>query len=53
MAMDLMTRLILLGVFIIAGLLCGIMLNVALGRKPFEAGGLMGGLVVGLAMFAI
>jgi hypothetical protein len=48
-----MTKIILLGVFIVAGLLCGIMLNVALGRKPFEAGGLMGGLVVGLAMWAI
>lgn len=53
MGLDPMTKIILLAVFIFAGLLCGIMLNVALGRKPFEAGGLMGGLVVGLAMWAI
>ena len=53
MGLDPMTKLILLAVFIFAGVLCGIMLNVALGRKPFETGGLMGGLVVGIAMWAI
>jgi hypothetical protein len=53
MAMTGLSRLILLVVFLIAGLLCGIMFNIALGRKPFESGGLMGGLVVGFLMFAI
>lgn len=43
----------LLVVFLIAGLLCGMMFNVALGRKTTEMGGLMGGLVVGILMFAI
>jgi len=43
----------LLVVFIIAGLLCGMMFNIALGRKATEMGGLMGGLVVGILMFAI
>lgn len=51
--MDLITRLMLLVVFLIAGTLCGMMFNIALGRKPFERGGIMGGIVVGALMFAI
>lgn len=51
--MDLITRLMLLVVFLIAGTLCGMMFNIALGQKPFERGGIIGGVVVGLLMFAI
>lgn len=51
--MDLVTRLMLLVVFLIAGILCGMMFNIALGRKLFERGGIMGGIVVGVLMFAI
>jgi hypothetical protein len=51
--MDLIARLMLLVVFLIAGILCGLMFNIALGQKPFERGGILGGIVVGLLMFAI
>jgi hypothetical protein len=51
--MDLITRLFLLVIFLVAGTLCGMMFNIALGRKPFERGGIMGGIVVGVLMFAI
>lgn len=51
--MELITRLMLLVVFLIAGTLCGMMFNIALGQKPFERGGIIGGVVVGLLMFAI
>jgi len=51
--MDVLTRIMLLVVFLIAGVLCGMMFNVALGRKLFERGGVMGGLLVGFLMFAI
>ncbi len=53
MGLDPVTKITLLVIFIITGLICGIMFNVALGRKPFESGGLMGGLVVGFLMWAI
>jgi hypothetical protein len=39
--------------FAVSGILCGMMLNVALGRKAFELGGVMGGLVSGLLMLLI
>ena len=51
--MDILTRLVLLVVFLVAGTLCGMMFNIALGRKPFERGGIMGGILVGFLMFAI
>ncbi len=51
--MDLVTRMIMLIIFLIAGILCGMMFNIALGRKVFERGGIMGGIIVGVAMFAI
>ena len=51
--MDLVTRLMLLVVFLIAGVVCGMMFNIALGLKPFERGGIMGGIVVGVLMFVI
>jgi hypothetical protein len=53
MALDGLTKIILLVIFLVTGLVCGIMFNVALGRKPLESGGLMGGLVVGFLMWAI
>ena len=53
MVMTVVDRLILLVVFLIAGMLCGMMFNVALGRKMTETGGILGGLVVGFLMFAI
>ena len=51
--MDLLTRIILLVIFLIAGALCGMMFNIALGLKPFDRGGIMGGIVVGALMWAI
>jgi hypothetical protein len=51
--MELPVWLMLLAVFLVAGILCGMMFNIALGLKPFERGGIMGGIVVGLLMFAI
>jgi len=51
--MDIVTRMLLLIIFLVAGTLCGMMFNIALGRKPFERGGIMGGIIVGVAMFAI
>lgn len=51
--MEIITRLWLLVIFLVAGILCGMMFNVALGRKPFEKGGVMGGILVGFLMFAI
>jgi hypothetical protein len=44
---------LLLLVFLIAGVLCGIMFNIALDRKPWELGGLTGGLVVGFLMWLL
>ncbi len=37
-------------VFIVAGILCGMMINIALNRKFYELGGITGGAVVGLLM---
>ncbi len=51
--MDVITRLFLLVIFLVAGILCGMMFNIALGLKPFERGGIMGGILVGFLMFAI
>jgi hypothetical protein len=50
---ELVTRLALMVVFIIVGITCGMMFNVALGRKITEMGGLMGGLAVGLLMWLL
>ena len=46
-------KIILLGVMIIAGILCGMMINVALNKKPWELGGLTGGAVVGFLMWLL
>jgi hypothetical protein len=51
--MEIPVWLMLLAVFLIAGILCGMMFNIALGQKPFEKGGIVGGIVVGVLMFAI
>lgn len=51
--MDTITTIYLLISFIIAGLLCGVMFNIALGRKFYESGALLGGIVVGLLMFLL
>jgi hypothetical protein len=51
--MDFLTRILLLIIFLVAGILCGIMFNIALGKKPFDRGGVMGGIVVGALMWAI
>ncbi|UCC93113.1 MAG: hypothetical protein JSW25_00055 [Thermoplasmata archaeon] len=51
--MDAFTTIMLLIVFLVSGVLCGMMFNIALGLKPFDRGGIMGGIVVGLLMFAI
>jgi len=40
-------------VMIIAGIIMGIMFNIALGRKFYESGGIIGGAVVGLFMFIL
>ena len=37
-------------VFVVAGIMCGMMINVALDQKPWEMGGIIGGAVVGLMM---
>ena len=46
-------RIILLGVMIVAGIICGMMINVALSRKPWELGGITGGAVVGFLMWLL
>jgi hypothetical protein len=46
-------RIILLLVMIVAGILCGMMINVALDRKPWELGGITGGAVVGFLMWLL
>ena len=53
MALELITRLALLVVFLIAGIICGAMFNVALGRKFNELGGIVGGLLVGFLMWVL
>ena len=51
--MDIVTKMILLVIFLVTGILCGVMFNIALGQKPFDRGGVMGGIVVGFLMWAI
>ena len=46
-------RIILLGVMIVAGVICGMMFNIALDRKIWELGGLTGGAVVGFLMWLL
>jgi hypothetical protein len=46
-------NIILLIVMIIAGVIMGIMFNIALGRKFYESGGIVGGAVVGLFMYIL
>jgi hypothetical protein len=41
----------LLIVMVVAGILCGMMINVALNKKFWELGGITGGAVVGALMF--
>lgn len=44
---------LLLIVMVIAGVIMGIMFNIALGRKFYESGGIIGGAVVGLMMYVL
>jgi hypothetical protein len=46
-------NIILLLVMIVAGIIMGIMFNIALGRKFYESGGIIGGAVVGAMMFVL
>lgn len=41
----------LLIVMMVAGILCGMMINKALDRKIWELGGITGGALVGILMF--
>jgi hypothetical protein len=43
----------LLIVMVIAGIIMGIMFNIALGRKIFESGGIVGGAVTGFLMYVL
>ena len=38
---------------VIAGIIMGIMFNIALGKKTFDTGGIIGGAVVGLFMYIL
>ncbi len=51
--MEFVTFIMLGIVFIIAGMLCGVMFNIALGQKPFDRGGVLGGIIVGVLMWFI
>ena len=44
---------LLMIVMIIAGIIMGIMFNIALGKKFYESGGIVGGAVVGLLMYIL
>jgi hypothetical protein len=46
-------NIILLVVMIIAGMIMGIMFNIALGKKLFDTGAIAGGAVVGVAMYVL
>lgn len=48
-----MKNIILLLVMVVAGIIMGIMFNIALGRKFYESGGIIGGAVVGTMMFVL
>jgi hypothetical protein len=43
----------LLIVMIIGGIIMGIMFNIALGRKYYDSGAIIGGAVVGLMMYIL
>ena len=47
---DMMLYLEMTLVFILAGVLCGIMINIAMDRKPLESGALIAGAIVGILM---
>ncbi len=47
------TGIILMLVMIVAGIIMGIMFNIALGRKFYDTEGIVGGAVVGLFMFIL
>ena len=53
MAGGLLESIALLVIFLVAGAACGIMINIALGRKYSELGGIVGGLVVGALMWLL
>lgn len=50
---ELLVKLALLVIFILAGIACGMMFNYALGRKWNELGGVMGGVLVGFLMWLL
>ena len=43
----------LLIIMVLAGIIMGIMFNIALGKKVFDSGGIIGGAVVGLFMYIL
>ena len=43
----------LLIVMIVGGIIMGIMFNIALGKKFYDSGGIVGGAVVGLLMYIL
>ena len=51
--MEFVTFIMLGIVFIIAGMLCGVMFNIALGQKILDRGGVLGGVIVGILMWFI
>jgi hypothetical protein len=50
---EVLTKMVLLGIFIVTGIACGMMFNFALGRKITEMGGMMGGALVGFLMWLL
>jgi hypothetical protein len=47
------SRITLLFVMILGGIIMGIMFNIALRRKFYESGGIIGGAVTGLLMYIL
>jgi hypothetical protein len=43
----------ILPVMIVAGIICGMMINIALDRKAWDLGGITGGAVVGFLMWLL
>lgn len=39
--------------FMIAGISCGVMLNIALDNKFYDKSGVLGGIIVGILMFLL
>lgn len=50
---DPMTFGMMAGVFVAAGILMGIMVNVSIGKKFYDLGGIVGGVLTGLFMLVL